>query len=138
MSWQERTRLLLGEEKLRRIQSAHILVVGLGGVGAYVVEMLARAGVGEMTIDYSARTVTIGGSRSQLSPKEYELLAYLAKNRGIALTREQLLSNVWGYDYFGDDRTLDTHIKLLRKNLGNYAKYIVTLRGIGYRFEKDN
>jgi len=94
--------------------------------------------VEEMVIDYSARTVTIEGSRIQLSPKEYELLAYLAKNRGIALTREQLLSNVWGYDYFGDDRTLDTHIKLLRKNLGNYAKYIVTLRGIGYRFEKDN
>ncbi|MBQ9824696.1 MAG: response regulator transcription factor [Solobacterium sp.] len=94
--------------------------------------------VGEMTIDYSARTVTIGGSRIQLSPKEYELLAYLAKNRGIALTREQLLSNVWGYDYFGDDRTLDTHIKLLRRNLGDYAKYIVTLRGIGYRFEKDS
>ncbi|MDO4415206.1 MAG: response regulator transcription factor [Erysipelotrichaceae bacterium] len=92
----------------------------------------------EMVIDYSARTVTIEGSRVQLSPKEYELLAYLAKNRGIALTREQLLSNVWGYDYFGDDRTLDTHIKLLRKNLGSYAKYIVTLRGIGYRFEKDN
>ena len=94
--------------------------------------------VGEMTIDYSARTVTIGGSRIQLSPKEFELLAYLAKNRGIALTREQLLSNVWGYDYFGDDRTLDTHIKLLRRNLGDYAKYIVTLRGIGYRFEKDS
>lgn len=94
--------------------------------------------VEEMVIDYSARTVTIEGSRVQLSPKEYELLAYLAKNSGIALTREQLLSNVWGYDYFGDDRTLDTHIKLLRKNLGSYAKYIVTLRGIGYRFEKDN
>lgn len=91
-----------------------------------------------MVIDYSARTVTIDGQRIQLSPKEYELLAYLARNRGIALTREQLLSNVWGYDYYGDDRTLDTHIKLLRKNLGDYARYIVTLRGIGYRFEKDN
>lgn len=94
--------------------------------------------VEDMVIDYSARTVSIEGKRVQLSPKEYELLAYLAKNRGIALTREQLLSNVWGYDYFGDDRTLDTHIKLLRRNLGSYAKYIVTLRGIGYRFEKDN
>ena len=91
-----------------------------------------------MVIDYSARTVTIDGARIQLSPKEYELLSYLARNRGIALTREQLLSNVWGYDYYGDDRTLDTHIKLLRKNLGDYARYIVTLRGIGYRFEKDN
>lgn len=91
-----------------------------------------------MTIDYSARTVTIENERIQLSPKEYELLAYLAKNAGIALTREQLLQNVWGYDFFGDDRTLDTHIKLLRKNLGEYAKYIVTLRGVGYRFEKNN
>ena len=94
--------------------------------------------VDDMTIDFSARTVTISGNRIQLSPKEYELLAYLARNRGIALTREQLLSNVWGYDYFGDDRTLDTHIKLLRRNLGDHAKYIVTLRGIGYRFEKDS
>ena len=94
--------------------------------------------VENMTIDFSARTVTIDGRRLQLSPKEYELLAYLARNRGIALTREQLLSNVWGYDFFGDDRTLDTHIKLLRRNLGDYAKYIVTLRGVGYRFEKDN
>ena len=92
--------------------------------------------IGEMVIDYSARTVTIGKERVGLSPKEYELLAYLSKNAGIALTREQLLSNVWGYDFFGDDRTLDTHIKLLRRNLGEYAKYIVTLRGVGYRFEK--
>ena len=90
-----------------------------------------------MVIDYSARTVTIDGTRVQLSPKEYELLAYLARNTGIALTREQLLQNVWGYDFFGDDRTLDTHIKLLRRNLGDYAKYIVTLRGVGYRFEKE-
>ena len=67
-----------------------------------------------MVIDYSARTVTIEDRRIQLSPKEYELLVYLVKNMGIALTREQLLQNVWGYDFFGDDRTLDTHIKLLR------------------------
>ncbi len=92
--------------------------------------------VDDLMIDYSARTVTIKGERVQLSPKEYELLTYLVKNQGIALTREQLLSNVWGYDFFGDDRTLDTHIKLLRRNLGDYAKYIVTLRGVGYRFEK--
>lgn len=91
-----------------------------------------------MSIDYTARTVTINGERIQLSPKEYELLAYLSKNAGIALTREQLLRNVWGYDFFGDDRTLDTHIKLLRRNLGEYASYIVTLRGVGYRFEKEN
>lgn len=89
-----------------------------------------------LVIDYSARTVTIDGERIQLSPKEYELLVYLVRNAGIALTREQLLSTVWGYDFFGDDRTLDTHIKLLRRNLKDYASYIVTLRGVGYRFEK--
>lgn len=92
--------------------------------------------VDEMVIDFSARVITIKNERVQLSPKEYDLLAYLAKNQGIALTREQLLQNVWGYNFFGDDRTLDTHIKLLRRNLGDYAKYIVTLRGVGYRFEK--
>ena len=78
------------------------------------------------------------GVRAALSPKEYELLVYLVKNAGIALTREQILRTVWGYDFFGDDRTLDTHIKLLRKNLGDYAKYVVTLRGVGYRFEKED
>ena len=93
---------------------------------------------GSLEINFSARTVTIDGKRVQLSPKEYELLAYLAHNAGIALTREQLLQNVWGYDFFGDDRTLDTHIKLLRKNLGEYARDIVTLRGVGYRFEKES
>ena len=90
-----------------------------------------------LEIDYSARIVRIDGERVQLSPKEYELLVYLVKNAGIALTREQILQTVWGYDFFGDDRTLDTHIKLLRKNLGDYSRYIVTLRGVGYRFEKD-
>ena len=93
--------------------------------------------VNDMVIDYSARTVTIKGERVNLSPKEYELLVYLVKNAGIALTREQILRTVWGYDFFGDDRTLDTHIKLLRRNLGDYSRYIVTLRGVGYRFEKE-
>lgn len=92
----------------------------------------------DMEIDYGARTVTIKGERVNLSPKEYELLVYLVKNAGIALTREQILHTVWGYDFFGDDRTLDTHIKLLRKNLGDYSRYIVTLRGVGYRFEKED
>ena len=92
----------------------------------------------DLVIDYAARTVTIKYERIQLSPKEYELLVYLVKNRGIALTREKILETVWGYDFFGDDRTLDTHVKLLRKNLGDYNKYIVTLRGVGYRFEKDD
>lgn len=89
-----------------------------------------------LKIDFTARIVTIDKEPVQLSPKEYELLFYLVKNRGIALTREKLLQNVWGYDFFGDDRTLDTHIKLLRRNLKEYSRYIVTLRGVGYRFEK--
>lgn len=91
----------------------------------------------DMEIDFGARTVSIKGERVNLSPKEYELLVYLVRNTGIALTREQILRTVWGYDFFGDDRTLDTHIKLLRKNLGSYSNYIVTLRGVGYRFEKE-
>ncbi len=90
----------------------------------------------DLTIDFAARLVSIGGRQLDLSPKEYDLLFYLVRNRGIALTREKLLSEVWGYDFFGDDRTLDTHIKLLRKELGPYAEYITTLRGVGYRFEK--
>lgn len=89
-------------------------------------------------INFDARTVSLDDEIVQLSPKEFELLQYLVKNRGIALTREKLLQNVWGYDFFGDDRTLDTHIKLLRKNLKEYSRYIVTIRGVGYRFEKEN
>ena len=88
-----------------------------------------------LSIDYAARVVTVDGERVRLTPREYELLYYMVNNKGIALTREQLISKVWGYDFFGDDRTLDTHIKLLRKSLGDYAKLIVTLRGVGYRFE---
>ncbi|MDD5953283.1 MAG: response regulator transcription factor [Oscillospiraceae bacterium] len=90
---------------------------------------------GGLTIDFSARIVMVDGQRVDLSPKEYDLLSYLVENRNIALTREQLITNVWGYDFYGDDRTLDTHIKLLRKSLGPYSKMIVTLRGVGYRFE---
>ncbi len=88
-----------------------------------------------LKIDFTGRIVTIDGMRADLSPKEYELLFYMVRNRNIALYREKLLSEVWGYDFFGDDRTLDTHIKLLRKSLGTYSKFIVTLRGVGYRFE---
>ncbi len=88
-----------------------------------------------LSIDFAARVVTVDGERVQLTPREYELLFYMVNNKGIALTRDQLISKVWGYDFFGDDRTLDTHIKLLRKSLGEYASLIVTLRGVGYRFE---
>mgnify|MGYP002277189846 CR=1 FL=1 len=88
-----------------------------------------------LIIDPTARTVKIAGENIPMSPKEYELLFYLLKNKNIALSREQLITQVWGYDFYGDERTLDTHIKLLRKSLGEYNNLIVTLRGIGYRFE---
>ena len=88
-----------------------------------------------LTVDFTGRMVFVDGKRQELSPKEYDLLFYMVRNRNIALTREALITNVWGYDFYGDDRTLDTHIKLLRKSLGPYARFIVTLRGVGYRFE---
>ncbi len=85
--------------------------------------------------DITARIVRIDGNRINMSPKEYDLFFYMLKNANIALTREKLICDVWGYDFYGDDRTLDTHIKLLRKNLGEYGSLIVTLRGVGYRFD---
>jgi DNA-binding response OmpR family regulator len=88
-----------------------------------------------LLIDFTGRIVSIDGKNAEMTPKEYELLFYMVKNKGIALTREQLITQVWGYDYYGDDRTLDTHIKLLRSSLGKYRKFLVTLRGVGYRFE---
>lgn len=87
-------------------------------------------------VNLTSRIVKVDGEVVQLALKEYELLVYLMKNRGIALTREQILEKVWGYDYFKDDRTLDTHMKLLRKELKDHAKLITTIRGVGYRFEK--
>lgn len=90
-----------------------------------------------LCVDFSGRIVTIDGNRVEMTPKEYDLFFYMCRNKGIALTRETLISKVWGYDFFGDDRTLDTHIKLLRKSLGEYSSLIVTLRGVGYRFEAE-
>ncbi len=95
-------------------------------------EFFEKAG---LVADFTARKVIVDGAEVSLAPKEYDLLFYMIKNKNIALTREKLLSEVWGYDFFGDDRTLDTHIKQLRKSLGKYAAYITTLRGVGYRFE---
>lgn len=90
---------------------------------------------GGLEINIAARTVNVDGKRVELTPKEYELLFYLIENKNIALSRDKLLSDIWGYDFFGDDRTIDTHIKNLRNNLGPYRDYIVTLRGVGYKFE---
>ena len=91
---------------------------------------------GGLRVDLTARIVYIDGARVDMSPKEYDLFFYLLRNRNVALSREKLLNEVWGYDFYGDARTLDTHIKLLRKTLGKYSEYIVTLRGVGYRFEE--
>lgn len=88
-----------------------------------------------LTVDFTARLVFIDEQRIDMSPKEYDLFFYMVRNRGVALTRERLIHDVWGYDFYGDDRTLDTHVKLLRKSLGRYSRCIITLRGVGYRFE---
>ena len=97
----------------------------------------SRIIVKDMILDEDAHTLTIGGERVDLANKEYELLLYLLKNRGNALTRQAIISKVWGYEYDSDDRTLDTHMKLLRKDLKEYGQYITTIRGVGYRFEKE-
>ena len=90
---------------------------------------------GGLAVNIAARTVTVDEKRVDLTPKEYDLLFYLIKNQNIALSRDKLLSDIWGYDFFGDDRTIDTHIKNLRNSLGPYRNYIVTMRGLGYKFE---
>lgn len=88
-----------------------------------------------LEIDMAGRNVYVDGVKAELTPKEYELLFYLVRNKGIALSREKLLYDVWGFDFYGDDRTVDTHIKMLRSNLKDYRKFVVTLRGMGYKFE---
>ena len=88
-----------------------------------------------LEVNFAARTITVDGKRVELTPKEYDLLFYMIQNKNIALSRDRLLSDIWGYDFFGDDRTIDTHVKNLRNSLGPYRKFIVTLRGVGYKFE---
>lgn len=109
---------------------------------ARVKSLAARTGVlkdtftyKELVIDYGAHTVSIKEKEIELTPKEYDLLVYLIKNKNLALSREQILINVWDYDYYGEDRTVDTHIKSLRKAIGKYRENIKTVRGVGYKFE---
>ena len=97
----------------------------------------SKIAVGQLVVDEDAHTVTIDGERVDMANKEYELLLYLLKNIGNALTRQQIISKVWGYEYDSDDRTLDTHMKLLRKDLKGYGDCITTIRGVGYRFENE-
>ena len=91
----------------------------------------------DLTINFSSRFVTIDSKEIFLTPKQYDLLQYFIKNEGVALTREQILTNVWGYDFYGDDRTIDSHIKILRNSLGKYRDLITTIRGMGYKFERE-
>ena len=107
-------------------------IIKRGHMATSEIEMVQYEG---LEINFSSRDVKIDGKKVNLTPKEYDLLFFLAKNKNIALTRNRLLEEVWGYDFFGDDRTIDTHIKMLRNNLGKYRKFIVTLRGMGYKFE---
>ena len=88
----------------------------------------------DLIVDYSAHQVLIDGKDVPLTPKEYDLLVYFIKNKNIAVSRENLLNQIWGYDFFGDDRTIDTHIKMLRNSLGRYRDLIITVRGMGYKF----
>ena len=89
----------------------------------------------DLVIDYKGHTVSVEGKEVNLTPKEYNILCYLIKNKNIAISRENILSNLWGYSFFGDDRTIDTHIKKLRNNLGKYRNLIQTVHGVGYKFE---
>ena len=92
---------------------------------------------GELTIDTASHTVRVAGEDVSLTPKEFDLLVFLASNKGIALSREKILQKVWNYDYFGEDRTVDTHVKMLRGHLGKCRGYIATVWGIGYKFDPD-
>ena len=90
-----------------------------------------------LEVHFLSRSIFIDQKEISVTPKEFDLLSYLIKNKGIALSREQLLSHVWGYDFFGEDRTVDTHIKMLRNSLGSYRKCIVTVHGIGYKYVEE-
>lgn len=95
--------------------------------------------LGSLEVNFSSHYIKIDNNIINVTPKEFEILSYLIKNKEIAISREQLLSSVWGYDFFGDDRTVDTHIKMLRNSLGKFRDHIKTVRGIGYRFvENEN
>ena len=91
-----------------------------------------------LVLNISGRRVEIDGERITMTPKEYDLLKCFLMNHHIALSREQLLTNIWGYDFYGDDRTVDTHVKTLRQHLGKYGKYVKTIRKVGYKFEYED
>ena len=92
---------------------------------------------GDLVIDTASHSVKIAGEEAPLTPKEFDLLVFLVSNKGLALSREKILQKVWNYDYYGEDRTVDTHVKMLRSHLGKYRDNIVTVWGIGYKFDPD-
>ena len=116
------------KELMLRVQA---IIKRSSGYSAPRKEILTFEG---LKVDFTGRMVYVDGEQISLSPKEYELFFYLVRNRGIALTREKLINDVWGYDFFGDDRTIDTYVKMLRNNLGPYRDLITTVRGVGYKF----
>lgn len=91
-----------------------------------------------LKVNFTEHSITIDQKDINITPKEFELLAYFIQNKKVAITREQLLNKIWGYNFYGDDRTVDTHIKTLRNNLGKYRKLIITIHGIGYKFDDEN
>ena len=123
------------KELMLRIDAVMKRVNNRGAVQQKKENVVISLDGGGLRADVTARIVYIDDKRVDMSPKEYDLFFYMLENRNVALSRERLISDVWGYDFFGDVRTLDTHIKLLRKSLGKYSRMIVTLRGVGYRFE---
>ena len=124
------------KELMLRVEAIMKRVNRKGAVETQPQNLVVELDGGGLRADVTARLVYVDGTRVDMSPKEYDLFFYMLSNRNIALSREKLLCEVWGYDFYGDARTLDTHVKLLRKSLGRYASYIVTLRGVGYRFEE--
>lgn len=123
------------KELMLRIEAIMKRMNSNAALGAKKENKVVSLDNGALKADVTARLVFIDGKRVDMTPKEYDLFFYMLENRNIAISREKFISEVWGYDFYGDVRTLDTHIKLLRKSLGRYANLIVTLRGVGYRFE---
>ena len=123
------------KELMLRIEAVMKRVRSSSAAPAKQENVIVEIDGGGLRADITARIVYIDGERIDMSPKEYDLFFYMLANRNVALSREKLISEVWGYDFYGDLRTLDTHIKLLRKSLGRFSSCIVTLRGVGYRFE---
>lgn len=123
------------KELMLRIEAVMKRVARGSAGGVKKENLIVTLDNGGLRADVTARLVFIDGKRVDMTPKEYDLFFYMLENKNIAISREKFISDVWGYDFYGDVRTLDTHIKLLRKSLGRYANLIVTLRGVGYRFE---